>query len=115
MYVTLTSIAIFSNLRNLFFDNLGIVLLDLLLGHGVVVEVAVVLLRWGVEGTEVVATVAGVGSQEQLGPTRREFASLRLLFLLCLVIIFRTFRGCVIIIVRSVCADKFISSVISLV
>merc|ERR1719315_256468 len=98
-YLTLVD-EIFSNLRDLFLNNLGIVLLDLLLGHGVVVEGTVVLLRWGVESTEEVATVAGVGGQEQLGPTGREFASLRL-FLLCLVIIFRTFRGCVII--RSIC------------
>ena len=71
-----------SDVRDLLLDNLGVVHLDLLLGHGVVVEVTLVLLWWSVESTEDVATITCIGCQEEFGTAGGVLASLRLLFLL---------------------------------
>ena len=83
-----------SDVRDLLIHNLGVVHLDLLLGHGMVVEVTLVLLRWSVASTEEVATVAGIGCQEELGTAGEVLASLGLLLLLQRVfIIFRAIYG----------------------
>ena len=81
------------DVRDFLIHNLGVVHLDLLLGHGVVVEVTLVLLWWSVESTEDVATVTGIGCQEELGTAGGVLASFGFLLLQGVIIIFRAISG----------------------